>query len=298
MTAPSVTIVGPGRMGLALGAALVQTEAVGSLTVYGRRPEPPAHPLFTQGSARYVFGVEPLDPRTSALLLAVPDSVVSEMAFTIAAQGPAPVRCAAFHLSGALSTDVLGPLHSQGYSVGSFHPLQGVSHPVSAADRIPGSYVAVVGSPEATAVARDLIAGLGCHMISVPERNRPLYHAATVMASNYILPLLDLSARIMEQAGVSSEDALRSLLPLVEGTLASIEERGIGSTIRGPLARGDVETVALHLRALEPDDQRLYALFGAELLRLVGSGVEEEARAQLAELFGRYADVETTATGH
>jgi predicted short-subunit dehydrogenase-like oxidoreductase (DUF2520 family) len=197
-----------------------------------------------------------------------------------------------------MSTDALGPLHHQGYAVGSFHPLQAVAHPVSAADRIPGSYVAVVGSPEATSVARDLIAGLGCHMVSVPAGRRPLYHAATVMASNYILPLLDLSARLMEQAGVPSEEALPALLPLVRGTLASIEERGIGASTRGPLCRGDVETVALHLRALEAEDQKLYALFGVEILRLVGPDISEGTRAQLADLFARYVDVENTATGH
>jgi len=298
MTAPSVTIVGPGRMGLALGAALVQMDAVESLTVFGRRPEPPAHPLFTQGLARYVFGVEPLEAGTSALLLAVPDAVVPETAFAMSAQGRAPEGCAAFHLSGVLSTDVLAPLHRRGYAVGSFHPLQAVAQPVSAADRIPGSYVAVMGSPEATVVARTLIAGLGCRMITVPAGRRPLFHAATVMASNYLLPLLDLSAQLMERAGVSNEDALPALLPLVRGTLASIEERGIAQSVRGPLARGDVETVALHLRALDPEDQRVYALIGAEILRLVGAEVDADTRAAMAELFDRHLEFETTGTGH
>ena len=297
MTALAVTIVGPGRMGLALGAVLMQADAVASLTVFGRRPEPPAHPLFTQGHARYVFGVEPLDPDTSALLLAVPDGVVPEMAFMMGAQGRAPGGCAAFHLSGVLPTDVLAPLHEQGYEVGSFHPLLAVSHPVSAVDRFAGSYVAVVGSPEATSVARMLVAGIGCRMITVPAGRRPLYHAATVMASSYLLPLLDLSVRLMERAGVSREDALPALLPLVRSTLATIEERGIAPSAQGPIAGGDVETVALHLRALEPEDRRTYALFGAEILRLAGPEIDSDARSELADLFGRYVEPGTMETG-
>lgn len=281
----SVAVVGPGRMGLALGSALLQSEAIGSLTVFGRRPEPPSHPLFTQGQATYVFGFEALAADTAALFLAVPDRLVPEMAHTVAAHGRAPTGCAAFHLSGALSTDVLAPLHAQGYAIGSFHPLQAVAHPVSAADRIPGSYIAVIGDPEAMAVARRLASAMGSPLIAVPASRRPLFHAATVMASNFLPPLLDLAARLMERAGVTSDEALPALLPLVRGTLASIEERGLEASVRGPLATGDAETVALHLRAMEPEDRRLYALFGKELLRLVGPNLEVERRDELHELF-------------
>jgi predicted short-subunit dehydrogenase-like oxidoreductase (DUF2520 family) len=283
----SVTIVGPGRMGLALGGALVSSGAIRNLNVFGRRPEPPAHPLFTQGVARYVFGVEPLAPDSVAVFLAVPDAVVPEMAFTVAAQGEAPQGCAAFLVSGSLPTDVLAPLHARGYAVGSFHPLQAVSHPVSAADRIPGSYIAVVGSPEATAVARRLAHAMGSHLLSVPAARRPLFHAATVLASNYLPPLLDLAARLMERAGVSPDDALPALLPLVRGTLDSIEERGLAASVRGPIVAEDLETIALHLRALDEDDRKLYAAFGTQLARLAGTGLDDDARETILEQFER-----------
>jgi hypothetical protein len=123
---PSVMIVGPGRMGLALASALEQAGAVGRLTICGRTPEAPAHPLFTQGRARYVFGLVPLEVDTAALIIAVPDAAVPEIALNMAAHGPALEGCAALHLSGIL---VLQPLHAQGYAVGSLHPMQRVSHP-------------------------------------------------------------------------------------------------------------------------------------------------------------------------
>lgn len=283
----SITVVGPGRMGLALAGALVNADAVRHLTLFGRRPEAPAHTLFMQDRARYVFGVEPLPLDCSALFLAVPDEVVPEMAYTVAAQGPAPPGCAAFHLSASLPTDVLAPLHQQGYAVGSFHPLQAVTHPVSAADRLPGSYIAVIGSPEAVAVARRIASALGSPLLDVPAARRPLFQAATVMASNYLPALLDLAARLMERAGVDSDEAVPALLPLVDGTLRSIGERGLAASVRGPIAAGDVETVSLHLRAMDPDDRRLYAMFGTELVRLMGSSIDEGARADLLEQFER-----------
>jgi len=280
-----VIIVGPGRAGLSLGYALVQRDAVRELVVCGRRPEPPAHPLFIQGLAEYVFGIATPEPGTGALFLAVPDGVVPEMAHTLAGHGDAPTGCAAFHLSGALSADVLAPLHTRGYAVGSFHPLQALAHPVTAAERIPGSYVAVTGAPQAVAVARRLTASLGCRILTVPETWRPVYHAAAVLAANYLPPLLDAAARLLEQAGVAHEDALPALLPLVRGTLDNVEELGVDRAVTGPIARGDLETVGLHLRALAPEDRRLYALLGRELTRLAGAGLDDETHRALLERF-------------
>ena len=68
-------------------------------------------------------------------------------------------------------------------------------------------------------------------------------------------------------------------------TLTSIEERGLEASVRGPVAAGDAETIALHLRAMEPGDRRLYSVFGEELLRLVGSRLSDESRHELYEQF-------------
>ncbi len=280
-----VIIVGPGRAGLSLGYAMVQQDAVGELLVCGRRPEPPAHPLFTQGLAEYVFGVATPERGTEAVFLAVPDGALPEFARTLAGQGEAPPRCSVFHLSGALGTDLLAPLHARGYEVGTFHPLQSLAHPVTAAERIPGSWVALTGSPTALSVARRIASLLGCRTLEVPEGRRPLYHAAAVMASNYLPPLLDAAARLLEQAGVPHEDALPALLPLVQGTLRNIEELGLEKAVTGPVARGDTETVNLHLRALEPEDRRLYALLGRELTRLAADVLPPETYEALSERF-------------
>lgn len=280
-----VMIVGPGRMGLALGYALIEADAVASLTVCGRRPEPPTHPLFIQGLATYCFGLEPVPPDTEAVFLAVPDHVVPEMAHALAGQGRAPEGCAAFHLSGALSTEVLAPLHIQGYSVGSFHLLQAVAHPVTGAERIPGSFIAVTGAPRAIAVARRLASALASPMLTVPESRRPLYHAAAVMASNFLAPVLDMATRMMERAGIPHDEALPALLPLVRGALANIEEVGLEQAVTGPVPRGDVETVGLHLRALDPSDRPLYALLGLALTRLASSRLDEDTRRELTEIF-------------
>jgi predicted short-subunit dehydrogenase-like oxidoreductase (DUF2520 family) len=270
---------------LALAHALRKADAVDALTVCGRRPEPPAHPLFAQGLAEYVFGLVRPEVPTGAVFLAVPDGVVAELAETLAALGPAPPGCAAFHLSGALSTEVLAPLHARGYEVGSFHPLQAIAHPVTGAERLRGAWVAITGSPAAASVARRLAAALGSPVLAVPEARRAQYHAAAVMASNFIPPVLDVACRLLERAGLPREDALGALLPLVRGTLENVAERGVEGSVTGPVQRGDLETVDLHLRALDPPERRLYATLGLELLRLGGSALPVDVHTELLERF-------------
>lgn len=275
-------------MGLALGAALVHAEAVERLTYYGRSIEPPPHPIFDAGevSAEYRVGPHPLPPGTTILLLAVPDSKLAEVAYDMAAAGPAPPGCAAFHLSGALSTDVLMPLHSAGYTLGSLHPLQAVADPWLAAERIMGSAFAIAGEPAALSAARRLVDALGGRTLVVPPSQRALYHAGAVVASNYFVALLSFAVRLMADAGIPEEEAVPALLPLVRGTLDNLEKLGVASALTGPIARGDIDTVRLHLMRLSGHDRSLYCALGLELVQLARmKGLGEQRAAELESIF-------------
>ncbi len=279
-------IVGPGRLGLALGSALWQADGVESLVYQGRRPEPPSHPLFTQGVARYVFGLERPAPGTTGVFLAVPDDRVPELARALSALGDAPERCAAFHMSGALSTDALSPLHAVGYQVGSFYPLQTVAHPVTGADRLPGSSVSVAGEPQALQVAHRLLGVLGCRAISVSTRLRPTQHAAAVLGSNYLAVVLASAFRMLGTAGLSGEESMEALLALARGTLDNIEEMGLERALVGPVTRGEIETLSLHLRNADPRSRELYKVLGRELIELLGPGnLDEETMHSVWKLF-------------
>ncbi|MEX1257512.1 MAG: Rossmann-like and DUF2520 domain-containing protein [Gemmatimonadota bacterium] len=282
-----LVFIGPGRVGLALGQAI--SRAVGELDLLyqGRRPEPPAHPLFHQGVARYQYGLERPAEGTSAVFLTVPDAVLPELAVALAARGPAPGGCAAFHTSGALGADPLAPLHAQGYEVGTFHPLQAIANPISGAQHLFGSAFAISGEPAALATARRLIGLLGGTGITVPTTRRPLYHAAAVFASNYLVALLHEAADIFQDAGATREEAERALTALARGTLDNVEELGIEGALTGPLLRGDVETVELHLRTLDPRDAALYAALGRRTLAWVRDRIPQEAASRLDELFER-----------
>jgi len=267
---------------------LSKAGALDSLTFSGRRPDPPAHPLFINGQARYVFGLERPGPGTTAVILGVPDEILLEISTALAAQGQAPPGCAVFHLSGALGTDPLAPLLERGYSLGTLHPLQSLADPILGAEQLRGVYFAVSGEPAAISVARRLVHPLGGSVITVPVARRPLYHAAAVFASNYLAGLIGAASRLMVQAGVPEDEALQAIVPLARGSLENLSRLGPVKALTGPVSRGDVETVKLHLRTLEPRERALYASMGLEILRVAGEGgLDENTVEELEELFER-----------
>jgi predicted short-subunit dehydrogenase-like oxidoreductase (DUF2520 family) len=133
------------------------------------------------------------------------------------------------------------------------------------------------------AAARRIVAALDGRALVISPHSRPLYHAAAVLASNALVALAAAAARMLEEAGVAGDDALPALLPLMRGTLDNIEQLGARPALTGPIARGDVDTVRLHLARLSPGDRVLYCGLGLELLRLAREAGLDDARAEEIE---------------
>lgn len=281
-------VVGPGRLGLAIADALVQADAVGSITICGRHPEPPSHPLFTQGRAEYAFGLATPAPECTLVLLTVPDRVLPELAHALSAHSPPRAGMPVLHTSGALSTDVLSPLHARGWSVGSFFPLQTVPHPVPGARLFERAGVVVSGEPDAASAGRRLAHALGASPLDVPVAHRPFVHAASLLVSNGIAGLIAAAEDLLAGGGVDTEEARAALLRMGEGALDGISRFGPVRGVTGPVAEGDVEAVALHLRALPRHMQALYRELGRAALarRLEQEGIDPGTHDRFVELFG------------
>jgi hypothetical protein len=104
----------------------------------------------------------------------------------------------------------------------------------------------------------------GCRSSSAA---RPLYHAAAVLASNYLVALPPLRRGCWARPA-SGRRRAAALLPLLRGTLDNIEQLGVPAALTGPIARGDSRHVRLHLARLSAGDRVLYCGLGLELLRL------------------------------
>ncbi|MEX2581786.1 MAG: hypothetical protein WD766_00805, partial [Gemmatimonadota bacterium] len=130
-------VVGPGRLGLALGGELLHLGLFAGIDFAGRSAAPPDHPLFADDRVRH-HPLDELEVTPGAILLTVPDAAVEEVAGTLASATIAPVS--ALHTSGALGAEALEPLAKRGFSTGSLHPLVSVAHPARDALKLLGAW--------------------------------------------------------------------------------------------------------------------------------------------------------------
>jgi predicted short-subunit dehydrogenase-like oxidoreductase (DUF2520 family) len=155
------------------------------------------------------------------------------------------------HVSGAASLDVLEAAREAGASVGSIHPLQAFADVEQAVAALPGSTFALEGEGPLLACLEGMVAALGGRWVHLRADQKVLYHAAAVMASNYLVTLTNAAADLWQGFGEDAASATRALLPLVEGAVRNLREVGLPDCLTGPIARGDVGTVRKHLAALE-----------------------------------------------
>lgn len=281
-------IVGAGRTGLALGLRLHRAHAVGRLTMTGRRVPPREHPLFggDPPGAEYRSSIEDAPEDADAIVIAVPDGAIAEVAGRLASID-LPPSIPILHTSGSRSTDILQPLADRGHPTGSAHPLAAIAEPISGADRLAGATWGVEGDGEALDFAERIVHACGGHALRIAPGGKPAYHAAAVFASNYAVALLSVAERLMEQAGVDAADARPALAALAAGAVENVGARGPAAALTGPVIRGDVETVALHLGRLSADERALYSLLGREALRLARqAGLDDAAAERMRALLG------------
>ena len=219
-------------------------------------------------------------PLSGLLFLAVPDGAVRDMAARIAALDP-PSGLSVVHVSGALGLDALDALANN--PRGSFHPLQSFPTP-----REPSAFRGVTVAVDATtpSLRRRLAAvarRLGARPRHVGDRERVRYHAAAVFASNFLDVVIFEAMGLLKAAGWTEAEAVKALMPLVEGALENIRRRGPVKALTGPIRRGDSETVTRHLAVMaNPDLYRMLALAALEIAKEAGlhsAAVERTRRA-------------------
>jgi predicted short-subunit dehydrogenase-like oxidoreductase (DUF2520 family) len=218
------------------------------------------------------------------LLLAVRDDALRDLALMLKQSQAVTASHVVLHLSGVQGQEALGALVTSQAALGSLHPLQTISDPERAPDRLRGAWAAVEGMPRAVEAAERLARDIGLRPFRVATKQKAVYHAGAVFASNYFVVVEAVAQRLLRHAGLSDEQAWAALKPLVEGTLENLARQGPGAALTGPVVRGDAETVARHIESLTIDDANLYRLLGRAALELARKqGMEETLAERMAE---------------
>jgi predicted short-subunit dehydrogenase-like oxidoreductase (DUF2520 family) len=212
------------------------------------------------------------------VLIATPDDSVPDVVEMLAQSGAIKRDQAVLHLSGLLDSSALSALAGTGAALGSFHPLQTIADPATAAERLAGSFVGLEGDDRAIEAGERLAKTLRMTPVRVTSASKPAYHAAATIVANYTVVLVGIAERLAREAGVPPEQAHKIYLPLLDGALQNLKTMTPGQALTGPVRRGDVRTIEAHLEALEAADRKVYRELGLAALELAKTaGLDEKA---------------------
>jgi predicted short-subunit dehydrogenase-like oxidoreductase (DUF2520 family) len=247
-----VGVVGAGRVGGALGAALRRAghEVVAASAVSASS---------RARVDRMLPGTEILPPdeviaAADFVLLSVPDDALRQLVAGLADTGAWRPGQLVAHTSGAQGIGVLDPAAARGVLALALHPVMTFAGRPEDVDRLVGATFGVTAPDELRPVAESLVVEMGGEPVWVPESARPLYHAALSIGSNHLVTLVNDSLSLLDGAGVTDADQL--LAPLLSASLDNVL-RLRDAALTGPVARGDVATLRRHRRALDETDPAL-----------------------------------------
>jgi predicted short-subunit dehydrogenase-like oxidoreductase (DUF2520 family) len=266
-----VGVVGAGRVGAVLGAALQRVghrvAAVSGVSEESRTR-----------AARLLPGTPVVSPedvvrRAELVLLAVPDDALADLVAGLAATRTWQAGQLVAHTSGRHGLEVYAPALDQHVLGLALHPAMTFTGTGLDLDRLVECCFGVTAPEPLRAVAEALVLEIGAEPVWIEESARPMYHAALAHGANHLVTLIAQSLQALRAAGV--ETPARVLGPLVSAALDNALRAG-DAALTGPVARGDAGTVAEHLRQLQsltPDIRPTYvALARATAERALASG--------------------------
>lgn len=262
MSMQSLVVIGAGKVGQVIARRLQQAQQVEVMAVLNRSHASALAAVGFIGAGQACASAEEL-PQAQSYLLAVSDDQLQHAAALL----PASLDLSdsvIWHCSGALAASHLAGLKARGAWLASCHPVRSFADRVSAEAEFAGTLCACEGDAVALARLMPALQAAGAKVFEIQAEHKALYHAAAVMANNYLVSLLDSAIQTYLAAGISAELAQQLSVSLAQQGLNNLRQFGPELALTGPVARGDWQTVQRHQQALQPLPE-LAALYQALL---------------------------------
>jgi predicted short-subunit dehydrogenase-like oxidoreductase (DUF2520 family) len=284
--ATKIGIIGAGRLGKALAWCL-DTRGF-NIHAAASRTDEEAQSLARKTNHCLVVNPQQVADTCDLIFITTPDDSIAPTAESIKWREKTGV----VHCSGATDVTALSKAASDGASIGGFHPLQTFGDPEAAALTLPGCVITIEANSELNDALCAIAVRLGCKINLLPAGARGSYHAAAAYAGQFLNVLLAEAVRVWKSWGGSEDAALQALVPLMRGTVSSIETAGVARGMPGPVSRGDTGTVRKHVKSLSEIDEGAASFYRELAVRSVplaqqAGGISEKTAAEILQILGK-----------
>lgn len=287
----NIGIIGAGKLGSALAIALSKSDFHIS-GVFSKSRES-CQSLCEKIGMVMENSFDKVVLNSEIIFLSVPDNYIDSVAQKIAAYfKPELIKGKVFfHLSGALTSEVLKPLENMGAFTGSFHPIQTFADRDNGWQKLYNCFFGFEGCGKAGEYAKTIVDRLNGRLILIRKEQKTLYHAAACMISNYSVTLFYIMRQMLIKTGMDEEEAVKAFMPLLKNTVSNIERLGDIDALTGPVSRGDYKVVSQHLESLSnemPEFEDIYRLLGRETVKIAlqKGTINEDGALKLNKVLG------------
>lgn len=258
----TLNVIGCGKAGRTLARLFGQRGVFQTAAVLNRSLESSREAVMFVGTGEAVEDYDHLG-RADVVMIAAADEAIESCCRRLCDAGVVGRGDVVFHLSGSLASAILQPAREQGALVASVHPVKSFADPELSLETFAGTFCAVEGDEEACAILGKSLAQIGARTFSVDPRFKTIYHAGTVVVSNYLVALLETGFRCFERSGIDRRTAAELIGPIVAGTIENVARLGPAAALTGPIARGESSVVARQCDALGQWDDTVHDVYTA-----------------------------------
>lgn len=261
-----IGFIGAGKVGFSLGKYFISNGI--SVTGYYSRSPKSAKSAAEFTNSRMYSSLTDILKDSDTLFLTVPDDVIGMVWEHIKNLDVRNKKIC--HCSGSISSAAFFDAENKGAFAYSIHPLCAVSDKYNSWRDLKNTVFTIEGSEQYLTKMRNLFASFGNETVVINTKDKALYHAGAVLASNLVIALLSMSEDVLKQCGFSAESARKALLPLFKVNAENIVQNGPEKALTGPVERNDVQTVRHHLESLGKDltKREVYRLLSLELTKI------------------------------
>jgi len=260
----SFGVIGAGKLGLTISLELARLERLKWILARSNQSRQNVVDKFYH-TAFIRRSIDEIEEIPNMIIIAVSDGSVEEVSNALAKQfGKRLKGKYVIHTSGVLNREVLYACKEAGASVAAVHPFQTFYYDSE------NIFRDIRWGIEAADEDYDLFSHFVTFLYGFPIRlttdsikEKALYHAMAVATSNYMTTIIQLAHKIADSANIDSKE----FLPPIAKTTLGNNLRGLAdkeAPLTGPIARGDINTLELHILAMKDKPQILkpYCLLG------------------------------------